>query len=109
MKLVYSDQNNNVYVVTSDMLSYDPISENESSSGVYSGGEAFKVALDASEYDEIIELANRIANDPEGKSNKREMLTSVLTLVEDQKESAFILRKSALRSQLEEMLQNYKN
>lgn len=108
MKIVYSDQNNNVYVVTSDALSYDPITEIESSSGTYSGGEPYKVSLEVSEYDEIVKLARQIASDPEGKSDKREMLTSVLTLVDDKKESAFILRRSEDRSQLEAMLQKHK-
>jgi hypothetical protein len=108
MKLVYSDQNNNVYVVSSDALSYDPITERESSSGVYSGGEAFRVSLEPSEYEEIINLAQKIANNPEGKSNKREMLTSVLTLVDDRKESAFILRRSEMRTELESLLQKHK-
>jgi len=108
MKLVYSDQNNNVYVVTHDALTYEPIAERESSSGVYSGGEAFKVTLEPSEYEKIMNLAKEIANDPGGKSNTREMLTSVLTLVDDRKESAFILGKSEMRTKLESLLQKHK-
>ena len=107
MKLVYSDQNNNVYVVTRDALTYEPIARGESSSGVYSGGESFRVSLEASEYEEIMNLAREIVNDPEGKSKKREMLTSVLTLVDDRKESAFILGKSEMRTKLESLLQKH--
>lgn len=109
MKLLYSDQNNNVYVVTSSELSYDPVTELESSSGTYSGGEPYKVSIKASEYEEIVRLAREIAGSPEGKSDKREMLTSVLTLVDDQKESAFILKRSEIRTKLETMLKEYGN
>ena len=107
MRIIYTDQNNNVYTVFADELSYDPISESESSSGVYSGGDPAKVAIETSEYEEILQIAEQIANDSEGKSEVREMRTSVLTLVDNRESNSYILKPSESRIRFEELLQKF--
>lgn len=104
----YSDQNNNRYSITSSSLKYDPITPNESSSGVYSGGDPVQVVLSREDYNNILNLAERIMETSEGKDVKREMLTSVLVISEEGKTRQAILKRSDERSELEDLLQKLK-
>jgi hypothetical protein len=104
----YSDQNNNRYSITSSSFKYDPITPNESSSGVYSGGDPVQVVLSREDYNNILNLAERIMETSEGKDVKREMLTSVLVISEEGKTRQAILKRSDERSELEDLLQELK-
>jgi hypothetical protein len=49
----YADGSGNRYTITSTQLSYDPVKPEESSSGVYSGGEPKTVSLTRDRYADI--------------------------------------------------------
>jgi hypothetical protein len=105
MTIHYSDQNNNHYTISSGRLKYDPVTEEESSSGTYSGGSPAEIALIKSDFKRISELAEKIMVNSEGKHSRREMLTSMLTISTKDKTVSAILKKSEDRSQLEALLQ----
>ncbi|MBT8275786.1 MAG: hypothetical protein KJO39_06575 [Bacteroidia bacterium] len=101
----YTDQNNNHYTINSRRLKFDPVSEKESSSGTYSGGAPAEISLKKTDFRQISELAEKIMIASEGKNNRREMLTSVLTISGKDKTTSAILKKSEDRSKLETLLQ----
>jgi len=104
----YSDQNNNHYSITRTSLIYTPVTPEESSSGVYSGGDPAEVQLTKDEFNTILSLSEKIMKASEGNEMKREMLTSVLVISEEGKSRKAILKRSEARSALEELLQKVK-
>ena len=103
----YTDQNNNRYTVTESVLKYDPITPAESSSGTFSGGDPLNIKITKNDFEAITNLAEEILS-TESRDNKREMLTSVLTIKKGAESRTVILKKSKDRMNLEEMLQKLK-
>jgi hypothetical protein len=56
----YSDGSGNKYVITEDSIKYEPVKQEFSSSGLYSGGEPTKKAIDHKNYDEILLICEEI-------------------------------------------------
>jgi hypothetical protein len=100
----YTDQNNNHYTISSGRLKYDPVSEVESSSGIYSGGSPAEIALKKEDFSRISDLAEKIMVYSEGKNSRREMLTSILTISGKDKTTSAILKRSEDRNKLEALL-----
>jgi len=74
----YTDQNNNIYTISETGIKYNPISPNESSSGVYSGGKKDSVVISKEQFIEISSLVNSLIQNTENQISRREMMTSVL-------------------------------
>lgn len=72
-RYTYIDGNNNSYLISADSLIYDPISPIESSSGTYSGGEAKRVKLSATQFQKIETLIKSIQKDKASHENARQM------------------------------------
>ncbi|KAA3616752.1 MAG: hypothetical protein DWP94_14715 [Flavobacterium sp.] len=107
-RIQYSDQSNNHYTITRTSLVYSPVTPEESSSGIYSGGDPVEVQLTRDEFEKVLSLADKIMKASEGKEMKREMLTSVLVISEENETQKAILKRSDARSTLEELLQKLK-
>ncbi|PKA83524.1 hypothetical protein ATE92_1679 [Ulvibacter sp. MAR_2010_11] len=103
----YTDQNNNVYKISVSEVKYDPISPEESSSGVYSGGEKAIVPISEKTFKEIALLAEALQTDTISHIKHREMRTSILLTEKGGKDtSRAILRPSEKRTALENLLRD---
>lgn len=103
------DQNNNIYLMTASELEYRPVRKEESSSGVYSGGEPKTILLEAEQWSQIKALVQAILDNKSIQIEERRMLTAFLTITDslEQKERYIITRSeelSALLSYLKSVL-----
>jgi len=73
MNYTYSDGNNNVYKILNGYLSYSPMTANESSSGSYSGGKAFKKELSKIDLMRFVDVLERAIWNSDDHINKRAM------------------------------------
>lgn len=89
-----ADRNNNKYLITSEALKYHPISEAESSSGVYSGGEAKEIAISAAQWQQVQTMAQAIVDNTASHTETRQMLTSVLKMSNGLHKQSHILNQS---------------
>jgi hypothetical protein len=55
-ELTYADGSANRYVITPTQLNYIPVKPEESSTGIYSGGEPAQVALSSEQFNHVKEL-----------------------------------------------------
>lgn len=62
-EFVYRDGNGNRYKFTREYLEYIPVQPEESSSGIYSGGEPFVHSTRSNEFDVWSTMMQRIAHD----------------------------------------------
>lgn len=98
----YLDQNNNRYLITQDSFQYVPITEKESSSGTYNGGNPVSKKINVAKFLEIQKAAEAMA-----KTSSvliRRMTTSVLTISRPQLTGSYILQKSDERNLFESLL-----
>lgn len=108
MRVHYTDQNNNSYTITETTFRYLPITEKESSSGTYNGGNPVSKVITASEFNNILTLAEEIITTAP-KDVKREMMTSILSVSRNDTTKRVTLRKSKKRSALESVLLGLKD
>lgn len=96
------DQNNNLYLISAAELAYKPIKKEQSSSGIYSGGEPQTKVLTEEEWVEIQGLVQAILDNVSIQTDQRRMLTSALNITfgSDQKERYIITRSDELRNLL---------
>lgn len=103
MQVNYTDQNNNRYLITETTFNYIPITEKESSSGTYQGGESVSKTITTEKFKGILKLAEEIVTSFP-KDVKREMMTSILSVSHNGAMESVTLRKSDKRSELESLL-----
>jgi len=101
----YTDQNNNRYTISPETLSYLPIKKENSSSGIYDGGEAATVALSKEAYKTISEKAMDLLADTSKHTTKRMMMTSIIQLKEPSERATLV--KSKKRTDFENLLTGY--
>jgi hypothetical protein len=53
VEFIYSDGNNNFYIITKNYLKYVPVNPNESSTGTYSGGKATVKKITKNDFNEF--------------------------------------------------------
>tara|TARA_R100000306_G_scaffold14377_4_gene17800 strand:- start:30317 stop:30727 length:411 start_codon:yes stop_codon:yes gene_type:complete len=103
----YTDQNNNRYRITETSFDYTPITDKESSSGIYNGGVPVSKKGSIEVFEELHQLAlDIIATAP--KETKREMLTTILSITSNGETDRRILRKSEKRTLFESKLVSLK-
>lgn len=111
--ITYTDQNNNRFFISSEIIRYQPITAIESSSGTYDGGEKKFVSISHQTFISLVRIAKEIASDTASHSDQRRMTTSVISIknktssnedVINEPARRFTLNRSALRTQLEQQL-----
>ena len=101
----YFDGNNNRFVVSETDLVYEPIKPIFSSSGMYSGGEAKRVVLNAAEYQEIERIITKAINNVAEHIPQRLMGAALLKMQEDNKlVSCMLDMHSELKAEIEKVL-----
>ena len=97
----YIDGNNNVYTIRQDSIFYTPIKPQESSSGIYNGGEPAKIKITAEQFAKIEAIIKAIQKDKKNWCDKREMGYGTVVIG---KKSIFLNTSSKSKSALEEQL-----
>jgi hypothetical protein len=99
----YNDGNNNVWEIDYAAIQYKPVTKQESSSGLYSGGKNRNIIISPEQYSELQELAQAALNDKSGHIGKRQMGSALLNFEEGQ----LILDMNAnIKNKIEEFLRN---
>jgi hypothetical protein len=78
----YSDGNSNLYILTSTELKYVPVKPENSSSGVYDGGEAKSISITSVQFSEIQSLLEQALNKPDIHMENRIMMSGKITSLE---------------------------
>ena len=84
-KLVsYNDGNNNVWEIDYSAINYKPVTKQESSSGLYSGGKNRNIVISPEQYSELQELAQAALEDKTAQLDKRQMGSALLVFEDGQ-------------------------
>src|SRR5688572_6597745 len=75
---LYSDGNSNSYAITETQIKFDPVSPEESSSGMYSGGEPKVKVITPHEFRKLSVLFEEAFSDTASQQKKREMGSGLL-------------------------------
>jgi hypothetical protein len=103
----YSDGNSNLYVLTASELKYIPVKPENSSSGMYSGGDAKSKNITSSQYDELHTLFEEVFTKTVIHIENRVMMSGQITSVEGSTKKKCILKPSSPEiAQIEEALKN---
>jgi hypothetical protein len=100
-ELTYADGSANRYVITPTQLNYIPVKPEESSTGIYSGGEPAMVAISTWQYASIKELFEKALTQTDEQLADR-VKTSGLVAIGDK--HVVLKPESLIRIQLEEEL-----
>lgn len=101
----YADGSANRYIITPDQLEYIPVRPEESSTGMYSGGEPKKVSLTKDQFEKISSLLERALQTTEAHMEDR-MKTSGLVekIVGNERKSCILKPKSEPLVEIEKAL-----
>jgi hypothetical protein len=88
----YADGNGNTYKVQHSSLEYIPVKKEESSSGMYSGGDARTVTLNAEQYKNITTLLESALNNTAIHINDRVMMSGVVRAVSSENKRSCIIK-----------------
>ncbi len=108
-KIIFIDFNNNIYEVFANRIKYEPISQAESSSGIYSGGEPKTVTIDTDTFMNIFFLAEAAVNNRQLHLIKRIKTSSVIKLLYSDNEITSIIIDSPEIQELIRYLHNKLN
>jgi hypothetical protein len=105
IKYVYSDGNNNSYIIRKTELEYKPVTPMESSSGVYSGGNPRTIDLTQSEYDKIVAVLNKAIEDKSMHIDQRIMMSGLISVENQSGKQTYILgARSNSKAEIEAIL-----
>lgn len=102
-KIIVSDGSGNTYTISKELIEYSPVRPENSSSGVYSGGEPFKKKISSSDYKKIEKAINTIYDTKAIRLSHRTMGSMQITrmnsnrpetiIIESQTKEAIVLQK----------------
>ena len=103
----YTDMSNNKYIITKDSVQYIPITKEQSSTGMYSGGDPANVKITPADYQQINEYMSELLKLP--KLEQREKITVLIKKTEDGTTTTAIIRGAYQTRKLEMTLKNLIN
>ena len=107
--LVYADGSGNVYhySVTANVLEYFPVQPENSSSGIYSGGEYKKIRLNKKETGKLLRIFIKALSAKGEHFSRREKGTGQLELRKNQNTETVILKSSSrMKNEIEQFLKS---
>jgi hypothetical protein len=107
IKLEYADGSGNLYIIHYDHIEYLPIKPENSSSGIYDGGEATKKNISYKEFKQIEDEFNLIFKNKSIQINGRMMGSGMLSIIEDGYFSQTIISPSNEQKRLELLLKKF--
>jgi len=100
----YLDGSANIYTVTSSTIVYGPVKPGESSTGMYSGGDPYKVNISKDQYDFLKSVFKKSINNKSGQTDLRGKGTGMIIVLPKNKSFIFEMN-SAQKKEIEEALQ----
>ena len=91
----YADGSGNLYTLDGHTLSYDPVEPEESSSGMYDGGDPVTVELDKDDVGKLIALFEKGIAETDQHQENRAMGTGMIFYKEEGKDMSVILKMNA--------------
>jgi hypothetical protein len=88
----YADGSANVYIITSSSLEYVPVKPEESSTGMYSGGEPKKISLSIHEFRNLRALLEAAKNNHAIHIPDRIKTSGLITTISGNDKTSFILK-----------------
>lgn len=105
----YYDGSNNHYTLDQNTLTYDPVTPEMSSSGIYSGGEKFTIELDQEKKQKLVSLFNAAYLARSEHQTRREKGTGNVIIQTGQDSKSCILRRDAVvKTSIENYLSTFK-
>jgi metal-dependent hydrolase (beta-lactamase superfamily II) len=103
----YSDGNSNLYILTSTELKYIPVKPENSSSGVYDGGEAKTVTVTSNQFTELQTLLEKVLNQSSIHIENRVMMSGQIKRVDSNSKKQCIIKPGSPEiAQIEQALKN---
>ncbi len=107
-KLEYFDGSGNAYYITSEKISYIPITREKSSSGMYDGGKEVHKSIRRSDFEEMIVQFDLVFRNKEIHIKNRIKTSGVLIRINNQNIAEdIIISKSGEQQKLEEFLKSF--
>ena len=105
---IYSDGSSNNYIVSETQIIYDPIKKENSSSGIYSGGEPKSKPITPKDFENINTLFKEAITAKSDHQQNREMMTGLLIHKKGKKTiDQIVLKPSSLYiSKIESLLKS---
>ena len=110
-RYVYADGSANLYIISSDSLEYDPITPEESSTGIYSGGEPKTVSISTEQFKSISQLFDKALANKAVHIEDRMKTSGAISIIKGDVRTQIILapgcaEKEAIESLLKQILAN---
>jgi len=87
----YADGSANLYIITTKQIKYIPVKPEESSSGVYSGGEPKTVALTSAQYKTLQTLFEKAIRNEDAHIKNRVMMSAIVSSISSDHKKQCIL------------------
>jgi hypothetical protein len=87
----YADGSANRYIITPTLLTYDPVKPEESSTGMYSGGEPAEVSLSKEEFEALQSLFDMAIANTAVHINDRIKTSGMITVITGTEPNHYIL------------------
>ena len=100
----YVDGNGNKYSITTNTITYDPITPLESSTGTYSGGEPYTININLTQFETLQKTAMNCINKKDGQTKQRNKGTGTLIIQPGNKTYLFEMNSSQ-KKEIEEAIQ----
>lgn len=81
----YVDGNGNLYAISQTAIVYDPVTAEESSTGLYSGGEPYTAFIEEKQFNNLDETFKKCISDQEGQTDTRSKGTGTLEMLPSKK------------------------
>jgi flavodoxin len=105
----YYDGSGNQFKIETQSLEYIPIEPMESSSGIYSGGEPYKIEITAEQFNQIQNLFEKAFKSKKEHSKERAKLTGMLSIEKNsEKKICILLPNSETKKNIELFLRQLK-
>jgi len=85
----YLDGNNNKYTITPTNIIYDPVRPEQSSTGLYSGGEPYTAPLEEKQFKDMEEVIKKSISNADGQIDSRNKGTGMLIVLPEKKSYIF--------------------
>jgi len=99
----YVDGNGNLYAINNTSVVYDPVTPEESSTGMYSGGEAYTAPLEQKQFDQIQATFNKVVENKNDQTDVRSKGTGTLIVLPANKTYIFKM-DSPSKKEMEEVI-----
>lgn len=106
----YGDGSGNQWQINASSISYEPVTPANSSSGIYSGGEAFSRAISRAQFEALEQLLLAAWQNKDEQAQQREMGTGSLrqSVLNSPVKNCYLKSNSALKKQIEQALAIFK-